>query len=359
MRKEDFIPAIVSEAQKANDKETINFDQIELEAHVDLNIDIIPPETAIEVKNEIWGTLGNFSVVMGKAKSKKTFLVTAVIAAASGNQLILGNLQGTLPTNKKTILWFDTEQGRHHVQRAARRALDLAGIKKTDVNLKVYTLRSYNTDTRFAFIDHLIMKSEGVGIVVIDGTRDILKDINSPDEATTISDALLRWTETKNIHIITVLHANKTDANLRGHIGTELLNKAEAIIDVSVDKKDKLISIVSCERSRNREFEEFAFRINDHALPENCDMPIAEENRKKIKPNGLSDDAHKEMINSIWEKNEALNTTQLWPQIQFQLSERDWDIGRNLVLPFIQYWENKKWIKNIAIGRKNQYSSII
>ncbi|MCF6318525.1 MAG: AAA family ATPase [Proteobacteria bacterium] len=359
--KEDFRPPIVKETEKATNGTPFDFDKIEHEARVDLTIDLPAPETALKVGDDIWGTLGNFTVVMGKAKSKKTFLITSAIAAATANKLTLGNIRGTLPDGKNTVWWFDTEQSRYHVLKVARRALVMAGLSFEDANLVAYALRPYNTNERFGFINKKLSAPDGVGLVIIDGIRDILRDINSPEEATKISDALLNWTENQShkLHIITVLHANKTDANLRGHIGTELLNKAEGIIDVSVDKKDKNISIVSCERSKNKEFEPFAFRINEQALPEICAMPTSEANRQKVKPKNLSDDAHKEMIAAIWENGEKFKTDELCPKIQFELSERDWELGKSLTLPFITYWENKKWIKNQKKGRSNQYSSII
>jgi hypothetical protein len=41
---------------------------------------------------------------------------------------------------------------------------------------------------------------------------------------------LMQWTGEKNIRIQTVLHLNKGDDNARGHIGTELNNKAESLL---------------------------------------------------------------------------------------------------------------------------------
>jgi hypothetical protein len=78
----------------------------------------------------------------------------------------------------------------------------------------------------------------------------------------------MQWTDDRQIHIHTILHQNKNDENARGHIGTELNNKAETIMQVEVDKDDKTISVVEAVHIRDREFEPFAFRINEDALPE-------------------------------------------------------------------------------------------
>ena len=52
------------------------------------------------------------------------------------------------------------------------------------------------------------------------------------------------------------------------HIGTELNNKAETVLLVEKDKGNSDISHVSAMHIRAMDFEPFAFRINDRALPE-------------------------------------------------------------------------------------------
>ena len=54
----------------------------------------------------------------------------------------------------------------------------------------------------------------------------------------------LKWTEDYNIHIVVVLHENPGSDKARGHIGTELMNKAETVIALEVDKYDENISTV-------------------------------------------------------------------------------------------------------------------
>ena len=103
---------------------------------------------------------------------------------------------------------------------------------------------------------------------MIDGIRDMVYDINSPGESTRIISKLMQWTDDRQIHIHTILHQNKGDENARGHIGTELNNKAETVLLVEKDKGDADTSRVSAMHIRAMDFEPFAFRINDRALPE-------------------------------------------------------------------------------------------
>ena len=93
-------------------------------------------------------------------------------------------------------------------------------------------LRKFNPKERLAIIDDAISQIEGLGFVVIDGIRDLVYDINSPSEATCVISKLMQWTDEYQIHLHTILHQNKSDENARGHIGTEINNKAETVIQI-------------------------------------------------------------------------------------------------------------------------------
>lgn len=112
------------------------------------------------------------------------------------------------------------------------------------------------------------LEIDGLGLVVIDGIRDLAHDINSPGESTDLITKLMQWTDERKIHIHTVLHLNKGDDNTRGHLGTELNNKAETVLQITKDDFDRDISFVAAMHIRDLDFEPFAFRINDDALPE-------------------------------------------------------------------------------------------
>ena len=223
----------------------------------------------LRVDGSVIGTLGNFSASIGKAKSKKTFNVAALTAAALTNGTVL-HYRASFPEEKRGILYIDTEQGRPHCQQVLRRILRLAGLpeEQDPDNLVMLTLRKFPPDMRLAIVDHAIGTIPLLGLVIIDGIRDLLYDINSPKEATDIISRFMQWTDDRQIHIHTILHQNKNDENARGHIGTELNNKAEAVMQVEVDKEERSISVVEAIHIRDREFEPFAFRINSETLPE-------------------------------------------------------------------------------------------
>ncbi|MCS2814014.1 AAA family ATPase [Bacteroides ovatus] len=123
----------------------------------------------------------------------------------------------------------------------------LAGLSltKEDKRIKFYGLREFTPTLRIALIDYALRTFEDVGLVIIDGLRDLMYDINNAKESTDVMTMLMAWTSKYNLHIHCVLHLNKNDNNTRGHIGTELENKAETVLIISKNKQDSNISEVS------------------------------------------------------------------------------------------------------------------
>ena len=215
------------------------------------------------------GTLGNFSASIGKAKSKKTFNVSAMVAAALSGKEVL-NYTTDFPKGKNRILYIDTEQSQNHCMIVMHRIMKLAELPTNENCDRFYflALRKFNPKERLAIIDDAISQIEGLGFVVIDGIRDLVYDINSPSEATCVISKLMQWTDEYQIHLHTILHQNKSDENARGHIGTEINNKAETVIQLEKDKDDSNISKVESVHTRSKDFLPFAFCVNDQSLPE-------------------------------------------------------------------------------------------
>ena len=245
-------------------------------------------------------TLGNFSASTGKGKSKKTFNVCAIVAAAiSGNKVL--NYEAHFPEGKRRVLYFDTEQSSYHCQKVLKRINLLAGLSPDQdcELLEFIKLRELGPVERRQVIDMALAEHSDVGLVVIDGLRDLLFDINSSTEASDVIGLLMRWTSFYDLHLHTVLHLNKGDDNVRGHIGTELINKAETILQVTRNEKDSSISEVRPTMLRDKDFAPFAFKINDEGLPELTTVVVHntdESNKTGYDPEKLSWDAHRKAL---------------------------------------------------------------
>ena len=195
----------VSKVQKVS-SENLTIEEIIKESKVEYSEKLEPPPVCLEIiqnnKNSIIGTMGTFSVVMGKAKSKKTFLTSLLVSAVlKEEQNASEMIKGTLPTNRKKVIFFDTEQSRHKVQEIQNRILKLAGSTSTE-DLSIYCLRPYHPTQRVDVIKNVIYNTPGLGMIVIDGIRDLAFDINSPQEAVETTGLLMKWTYDLNIYCI-------------------------------------------------------------------------------------------------------------------------------------------------------------
>lgn len=220
------------------------------------------------VDEAVIATFGNFSASTGKAKSRKTFNVSAIVAAALTNGQVL-RYRASLPESKQRILYVDTEQSRYHCQLVLKRILRMAGLPaESDCDrLDFLCLREYAPATRVALIDYALSTRGGYGLVVIDGIRDLLFDINNAAESVEVIGLLMRWSSCYDLHIHCVLHLNKSDDNTRGHIGTELNNKAESVLLISKNYQTPDVSTVRPIYLRDKEFETFSFIIDEAGYP--------------------------------------------------------------------------------------------
>ena len=133
------------------------------------------PPQIIWIDNSTIATLGNFSASTGKAKSKKTFNVSALVAASLAGKQVL-NYRAHLPEGKQRILYVDTEQSRFHCRSVLERILRLAGLPTTTdpENLDFFCLREYSPSVRVEVIDYALRQNKGYGLVIIDGIRNLM-----------------------------------------------------------------------------------------------------------------------------------------------------------------------------------------
>jgi hypothetical protein len=296
----------------------------------------------------IFATLGNFSLIIGKAKSRKTFFISLLVSAFLVNRLIMDKLQGHLKNGKNRVIVFDTEQATYHAQKVYHRILQTAGLSEAPA-LDFHCLRTYDTATRLKIIEHVIYNTPGLGVVVIDGIRDLVLDINSAEEASMITNKLLKWTEEKSIHIITVLHQNKADNNARGHVGTELINKAESVLSVAKDSSNPELSIVTPEYFRGKDFEPFAFSVDPNGLPYIVDdyspEKAREEGRKSLNANNIPDEQHRQILMEVFTQTARPKYRDLQTQVKLGFQVFGVKCGDNKAGEFITYYKNKGWVK--------------
>ena len=288
-----------------NETEETNLSKILNDALIRASDTYKNPPQIIWIDNSTIATLGNFSASTGKAKSKKTFNISAIVAAALANGSVL-NYRAQLPEGKRRVLYVDTEQSRFHCHNVLERILKLAGLPTgiDSENLDFIGLREYSPKVRLQVVDYALRTNSGYGLVIIDGIRDMMLDINNATESVSLINTLMKWSSVYDIHIHCVLHLNKGDDNVRGHIGTELNNKAETVLVITKDSKDSNISEVKALQIRDKEFKPFAFRIDRSGLPEVVEDYRPEKSVRSVSSMGaeeLSMEQHKEALENAFQ----------------------------------------------------------
>lgn len=143
------------------------------------------------------------------------------------------------------------------------------------------------------------------------------------------------------------MHQNKGDNNARGHIGTELVNKAETVL--SVTKKNK-ISTVRPEFCRDIEPDEFSFMINELSLPEIATPAnIQEANRTPaFTPDSISSNIHAEVLSTIYQSTNSFSYKELWKLVKIEFASKGNIFGDNKAKDFVKYYEENNMISKIG-----------
>ncbi len=331
---------------------------------IDLAAILLPPPVAMHIKNEseqiTLFTKGNFSIVTGPAKSRKTYLISMLIATA-----IKGCFQDFFFCTSNGInLIFDTEQSRYKVQQIAKRICRLSGTVNPE-NLCAYSLRTLDPSQRIDLIEKVLESTQNINFVAIDGIIDLEIDpILQAEQAQKIVSKLMKWTEIYNIHIVCVLHYNKTVATLLGHLGSFSHRKADAIISVTKNKNDENISLVEPVDCREKPFLPFAFSIDESGMPyifkDHTFEKKIKENKESSKPKtksitakDLESSMHTNILNDAFKIQKEQGYADLWRNIKNSVEKIiNTTIGDNKAKDFIAYYLNAENIIKIEVPKK-------
>lgn len=238
--------------------------------------------------------LQNLSILKAQMKNGKTFaavmFASAYLAETWENQLqTLQTPEGIVIDG--AVLYVDTEQSKASTKKIRRRITKLfaiarnvsAGTKYSEgdynaaadaLNRRLYVanVRAHNVETRRKHIAQMLEYAKGVKLVIIDGIKDICNDFNNIADVAATMDVVTRWALQYDVHILCVLHENPSSDKARGHLGTELYNKATEIINV---KREENFFRVTWEAIREGAgVEPLFFRIGDFPADVPVDVPV-------------------------------------------------------------------------------------
>lgn len=195
-------------------------------------------------------SIGDISMIIGAAKSRKTLFAAALtgyILRNEQNEIITTDTEGK-------IVYFDTEQSNYHAQRTLNNVAAFAPDGKRK-NLYFYSLRTLDRFARLVMLVKVIREVKP-NFVLIDGIADLMNNTNDIEESQQITHFLMALAQIYSCHICSILHTPPTSSGTkgRGHIGSEQERKCETVILVQ-KTQDGEKSEVKAQATRNQSFE--------------------------------------------------------------------------------------------------------
>ena len=124
-------------------------------------------------------------------------------------------------------------------------------------------------------------------LVILDGVRDLVDDINNGQLAHDVTERLMRVAQQARCCIVCVIHQNKAaeDRTLRGSIGTELTNKAFEVYEC--EKLPDRTFVLTQKLTRKYDItDSLYFTVDDRGLPHQVGAPqktVSEQPATKVR----------------------------------------------------------------------------
>lgn len=242
-------------------------------------------------------TRGEFSAIVAQSKTKKSYNKSLIEGACFGgtSDNYTDHIKGNL-NNNGYIISIDTEQGDYYAQKTFKRPERISGHRYN--KYKPLSLRKTSIQERLELIDWLVFESKYAGkidLLMIDGIADLVYNTNDIEEGVKVGEKLLKWTSEGKLHACIIIHKNGSSDKARGHLGTAVQIKAEAIILMDAMKDEKGNFIINkdgeqekntvkirCGMSRGRGFNDFYLRVDKDGLPFTFDDPDNPVHPKQI-----------------------------------------------------------------------------
>lgn len=228
---------------------------------------------------------GELVAVTGKAKSGKTLFISMLMACCVKDEVLqiqhpFTEVDDAWICQPLRCLWYDTEQSEQSTQDILKnrifRLVDISP-QTSDISHQydVFNVRCLHYEERLRLFEVAVRKYRP-DLVLLDGVRDLLADINDGVKAQEIIECLMKLAQETNCCLVCVIHQNKgaEDRNLRGWIGTELMNKA---FEVYSCEKLKPEDVFVVEQTLTRKYgwgNMMFFNMDeDTELPVTCEAP--------------------------------------------------------------------------------------
>jgi hypothetical protein len=250
---------VLATRQKIHDKSTQNI-QFSRPILLRENLGIIFPNTITVIQGK-----------KGVHKSRLTETICTCFLNVNSSNTQIGFTREFL--KKTMLLYVDTERNQNDqlpfsMQQIRRKSgypielnpphfdfISLVDISRKD---RFDTLKSYIQHKQKEFPDYQF-------IIVLDVVTDCIENFNDPKESLKLIDLMNELINQKDVTFICVIHENPGGEKARGHLGTEIINKASQVIQIAFDGDSKELIMLKFLHSRNtKQIDSVYLRYDDN-----------------------------------------------------------------------------------------------
>lgn len=189
------------------------------------------------------------NVIQGQAGVHKSrlaeFICAAMLKRNGFNTELLGFKRENFDANY-TVVYVDTERNLSEQFPYALQCIQLkAGYEKQDhpQNFQYTSLLEIPRKERFSVLDEYlkVLKRDTNNslFIVLDVSTDCIEDFNKVDKSSELIDLMNVAINEHDVVFLCLIHENPKSEKARGHFGTELMNKASTVMQVSYEKDSK------------------------------------------------------------------------------------------------------------------------
>lgn len=181
--------------------------------------------TTVEYPIAGFGMIGCFT---GHEKAGKSFIMGKMASShlASGFDVFTWRLD----LKGRKMVFVDTEQSKFFYSLTQKRIYNDGYTRGNTERYAAYHLRQFSAKDRMAILEYYVKNTDNLGALFIDGFVDLIENYNDLEMSQFVVNKLMEWSDKYNILIMGGLHLNKGDGKIRGHLGSEVKNKAEVVI---------------------------------------------------------------------------------------------------------------------------------
>lgn len=277
-----------------------------------------------------------------------------------------------------TILYVDTERNLDEQLPYALQQIQLkAGYEKEDhpENFQYLSLLQIARAERFTALNECLAFTRRSTLkplfIVLDVTTDCISNFNDPVDSLQLIDMLNMAISEHNVTFLCIIHENPgTNTKARGHLGTEISNKASTVIQVGFKKDSEnvdtdLLEVKYLKCRQSERYPSFYVKYSKEAsgliMAETDDVAsLVKPKTKNLEPSEMPKDLHLKILKKAFEQNPKQNRAELLGQIKLAFGINQLSMGESRIKGFFMYYENEKWIKQEGtVGTRSSFYTLV